>query len=93
MMPQLRCMVLHDEQHDTHGHAVQLHIDVDPARLLFTLNACRLAMPPDTDQIHLQNWQHLEALLQQLITLYGQRYVPPARRRMRRRWRHGQAPD
>ncbi len=71
-MLHLRCLAIHDDIHDAETKEFQLDLANDPARWLLTLNVCRLAMPDDTDPIHLTNWSHIEALLEQLSTIYTQ---------------------
>lgn len=68
-MLQLRCLPVDDVQD---GEMQEFHLDLatDPARWLLTLNVCRLAMPDNTDPIHLANWHHIEALLEQLSAIY-----------------------
>ncbi len=76
-MVHLRCLPL-DDVRDGTRQEFQLELADDPACWLLTLNVCRLVMPHDTDPIHLTNWQHMEALLQQLATMY--RHTRPSTR-------------
>ena len=69
-MLQLRCLPVDDDVQDGEVQEFHLGLANDPARWLLTLNVCRLTMPNDTDPIHLANWHHIEALLEQLSTIY-----------------------
>ncbi len=71
-MLQLRCVSVTEEDLDTADQGFRLDLAVDPARLLFTLNVCRLLLPPDTAPLHLENWRELEALIRQLSSIYQQ---------------------
>lgn len=70
-MLHLRCLPKHDDIRNAETQEFQIDLANDPARWLLTLNVCRLAMPEDTDPIHLTNWHHMEALLEQLSTIYS----------------------
>lgn len=70
-MLQLRCLPVDDGLRDGEMQEFYLDLATDPARWLLTLNVCRLAMPENTDPIHLANWHHMEALLEQLSTIYS----------------------
>jgi len=70
-MLQLRCLPVDDGMRDGEMQEFYLDLATDPARWLLTLNVCRLAMPENTDPIHLTNWHHMEALLEQLSRIYS----------------------
>ncbi len=69
-MLQLRCILMAEEDRDTDDQAFLLDLAIDPARLLFTLNVCRLMLPPDTDPLHIENWCEIESLVRQLSIVY-----------------------
>lgn len=69
-MLRLRCRPIENDARDTEMQEFELDLADDPDRWLLTLNVSRLAMPSDTDPIHLTNWHHMEALLEQLSTIY-----------------------
>jgi hypothetical protein len=71
-MLQVRLIPIGEEGRDMEEHGVLLELAIDPARLLFTLNACRLLMPENTDPIHTANWHQIEVLVRQLAIIYKQ---------------------
>ena len=86
-MLQLRCLPI-IEGDDIAAERQEFRLDLagDPARLLLTLNLCRLAMPADTHPLHIENWRQLEMLVRHLSIVYRQ--VGP-RNRMRCKRDHG----
>ena len=69
-MLQLRCLPLAEEELASDEHGCVLEVAADPERLLLTLNLCRLAMPANTHPLHIENWQHIEALVQRLAIIH-----------------------
>ncbi len=59
-MLQLRCIPVVEEDYDTDDQGFRLQLAADPARLRFTLNVCRLLLPPDTappQRLSLDTWR------------------------------------
>jgi hypothetical protein len=94
-MLQLRCLPVPEKDHGTNDQVFLLELAIDPARLLLTLNVCRLMMPPDTDPLHIENWGEIESLVRQLSTIYQQacpHHPALSQRRPRRRVKAQQRP-
>ncbi len=79
MVLKLHCIPMREEDQGGDDHALLLDLTGDPARLLLTLNVCRLMMPPNTAAVHLTNWREIESVLRQLSRIYQQAH----RRRLR----------